>query len=41
MPAKKSKLKKRYRDAITGKAVTKAYADANPNTTVGETIKKK
>lgn len=27
-----------YRDAVTGKFVTKEYAEANPKTTVKETI---
>jgi hypothetical protein len=27
-----------YRSAITGRFVTKAYAQRNPKTTVGETI---
>lgn len=29
---------KRYRSAISGKLVTKEYAEANPSTTVSETI---
>jgi len=37
----KKKPGKHYRDAGTGKQVTKAYADANPKTTVGETARKK
>ena len=32
--------KKRYRSAVTGKAVTKAFADANPSTTYGTKTKK-
>ena len=33
--------KKKYRSAKTGEYVTKKYADKHPNTTVGETDKKK
>lgn len=29
-------MKYRYRSAITGRYVTKEYAEANPDTTVGE-----
>jgi len=29
-----------YRSAITGKFVSKTYAEANPNTTVKETVYK-
>lgn len=28
----------RYRDAVTGKMVSKAYAEANPSTTVRELV---
>jgi hypothetical protein len=38
---KKPKPKKRYRDAVTGRYVTREYAEANPATTVAETIRKK
>jgi hypothetical protein len=30
--------RKVYRDAVTGEFVTDEYADANPATTVGETV---
>ena len=30
----------RYRSAVSGKFVTKQYADKNPKTTVRETVKK-
>ena len=29
---------KRYRSAVTGEYVTEEYAEANPDTTVGETV---
>lgn len=32
------KRKYRYRSAVTGKWVSKAYADANPNETVRERV---
>ena len=31
----------RYRDAVTGKYVTREYAEAHPETTVREAIKEK
>ena len=31
-------IRYRYRSAITGKFVTKAYAEANPDTTVREKV---
>jgi len=34
-----SKLKYRYRSAITGRFVTREYALRNPNTTIREAIK--
>lgn len=35
----KPKVKVIYRDAITGRIVTKEYAEKNPKTTVKETVK--
>jgi len=32
---------KSYRDAGTGRYITKQYADRHPKTTVSETVKKK
>ncbi len=32
---------KRYRDSISGRAVSKAYALANPNTTTAETVQQR
>lgn len=31
---------KRYRSAATGRFVTRAYAEANPDTTVSETVER-
>lgn len=31
-------MRKIYRDASTGRLVTKTYAEANPGTTVSETV---
>jgi hypothetical protein len=33
-------LTKRYRSAITGRFVSREYAEAHPDTTVSETVKK-
>lgn len=35
-----TKAAKRRRSAVTGKVVTKKYADEHPDTTVTETVKK-
>jgi len=34
-------MTKKFRSAISGKYVTKAYATKNPRTTVGEAVKPK
>jgi len=36
--AQKGKTRKIHRDAVTGKFVTKEYAERNPTTTVTETV---
>jgi hypothetical protein len=37
--AKQSKTRTIYRSAITGRIVTKDYAEKNPNTTIKQVIK--
>jgi hypothetical protein len=37
-PVKQSRKVKRYRSAVTGRFITKEEADANPSTTVSETV---
>lgn len=34
-----AKIRKVFRSAITGRFVTRLYAEANPDTTVAETVK--
>lgn len=40
-PKKKAAKKKVYTSSITGKRVSKAYAEANPDTTYGTTVKER
>jgi hypothetical protein len=40
MPNRKTRLVVVYRSAVTGRIVTRAYAEKHPKTTIRETVKR-